>query len=395
MLILKRYAIILLAAITITTIAMEQEKPNHRDHSKIHSLKLICAKNILKNVNKFESYKNINSECLDYLGAIESVERHIKKLEEIIDDMLGKNGNSNTIISSQTDNNANLLIKDNSLIENHRSLLYALINSDSFTNNSKSIIAALDNFSIIKVCYDSSGTLDIEKMNLLVSLLTSPEQCDYSDQDTTLALEKIAINAIKEDLDLCRLLAFNRLLPQLEDEINGTSATFFSHVIRNCINPDITKMLFHLRLSEPDSFWSDLLNKKTNNDRTIIHYAAINNMLEIIFNLAEQHKFDLSHLIDAPDNIGQTPLLLAIRFSQNKSVKHLIHNGTDINLKWYTFTPLYYAQLLMAQGRSRNSSEIDEFKLRNATKIIQLLKDELYESCAPFNNFVTHRCNIM
>jgi len=382
---------ILFAAATINSVAMEEEKPRYKE---IQSLKLICARNILQNGNNSES-ANINSESKDYIKAIESVDNHIKKLEKTIDKMMRKDYDGNPIADLKTYYSAKKLKKDNSLIENHRSLLYKLINSDSFTNNSKTIISALDSFSILKVCYNAFGSLDIEKMNLLVTILTSPEKLNTNDSETKLALEKIAVNAIVNDLDLCRLLAFNGLLPKLEDEINNTSVTFFMHIMSNCTNPDILQMLLHLRQSEPDSYWDYLLNLKTNADKTIMHYAAVNNNIEIIVNLAEQHTLDISHLIDAPDESGQTPLLLAIRFAHDKSVKHLINNGADINLTWHTRTHLSYAQLLLAKWRSYDSPKREEFKKRNAIKIIQLLKDELYESSAFYDTQVNHRCIIM
>lgn len=397
------YLLFLVSLATLNIQGVEEDKPNHEKHRlekyQPQSLKLICAKAILQNSSDDKPEEKLNIDCLDYVKAVKAIDIHISKLQEIIATVTPKDGDYcpvDNLISYHEVQNAK---QDPSLMNYHKSLLYGLIDSATFTDNSKTIIAILKNCSIINLCYNSTESFDIDTLNFLVNILANPKTSNHDDEELKTTLQKIACTAIKEDLDLCRLLAYHQLLPKLEDDMyERPTVTFFMQALENCTNPETLNFLIDQALPEdPKSFWDHMFNRKAQNiqnNMSIFHYAALGNNVGTIIDLAKSHNIDITDLIDELDSNGETPLMIAIRSHHEEAVEHLIQNGANVNLILRYGTLLSYAQeisqrLLQAKTPRWNTSpeEFEQIKQR-AQSIVTLIENKIRESSILFNRCI-------
>ncbi len=99
-------------------------------------------------------------------------------------------------------------------------------------------------------------------------------------------------------------------------------------------------------------------------ERTVLHYAVINNDLELAKLLIDAAEFDIN-AIDAPE--GWTALHYAVAHGNNNAVKLLAENKADLNAKSYADeTPLHVAvskgelntvKLLLEKGADINAKD--------------------------------------
>jgi len=241
--------------------------------------------------------------------------------------------------------------------------------------------------------YDVFMTL--EDINVVLKLLINPTKkyADLSEQ------EKMCLNEIlsfigRENNDLLQLLAINRQLPHLNCSISispfpdYTRSYTLALLVTNGINVNLFKSIIDEEENNYD--WNEVLLLSNYDRDAILHNAARSkDFLEVIIRLIEKHISDpkyKQYLMNSKNNNGITPLMVAAYSGNAESVKLLLDNGADADIRSYIFddkfnwtgsynygcTALDFAKEFKIKLMS-DGDNIDNEKLEKVNRCIELL----------------------
>jgi len=263
-----------------------------------------------------------------------------------------------------------LKITDQNL-NSYNTLLHQLIYSIDLQDiNIENILSAINKAFTFRSFY----SITLEDINFFLKLLMQFEDIDFPDYEISYLYNILHIIATKDKIDLFKLLMKNKkLLPQLNQIVIHDETFLMLLVQLNDID------LFGSIINEEKNKnydWKTLLNLRTKNGRTILHYAARSSkdiFVVILELIKEKGLHDLLHdLMNTKSEYGHTALMVATLHDNYEIIKLLIDHGANINISSKSDeTALDYA--MRAKEKLLSESNINPEILEKVDRCITLL----------------------